>query len=204
MGVDPLDSAERQLRQRAKAMMRRRARSLRASMPAAALAARSAKIRELLLALPAIARAPTIALFWPMERHKEVDLRPLFAELNARGTRCAFPAITPADAGRMTFRFVAAAEELAERGKGFAEPPPDAELATALAVVVVPGLAFDAAGYRIGYGAGYYDRTLPGFCPPGVAVGVAYDFQLAPEIPALEGDVPVSAIVTDARTLDVG
>ena len=103
----------------------------------------------------------------------------------------------------MTFRFVAAADELAERGKGFAEPPPDAELATGLAVVVVPGLRFDGSGYRIGYGAGYYDRTLPAFCPPAVAVGVAYDFQLAPEIPALEDDVPVDVIVTDARVLAV-
>jgi 5-formyltetrahydrofolate cyclo-ligase len=200
---ETIDPAERQMRHRAKAMMRRRMRTLRASMPAEALAARSSKICDQLRALPEIAQARAIALFWPMERHKEVDLRPLYAELAARGTRCAFPAIAPEDGGRMTFRFVAAADELAERGKGFAEPPPDAELVAALDVVIVPGLMFDGAGYRIGYGAGYYDRTLRAFCPPGRAIGVAYDFQLAPEIPALEDDVPVDAIVTDARVLAV-
>ncbi len=196
------DEAEQLMRQRAKAMMRRRARSVRGSIPAGALATRSVALRTRLMGLPEIARAASIALFWPMERHKEVDLRPLFDEFAAT-KRIAFPAIDPADGGQMTLRWVASPSELSERGRGFCEPAPEAERASAIDLIVVPGLMFDACGYRIGYGAGYYDRTLPLFRPPALAVGVAFDFQLAPEIPTHEDDVAVDLVVTDARVLDL-
>jgi len=67
--------------------------------------------------------------------------------------------------------------------------------------VLVPALALDSRGHRLGYGAGYYDRTLPRFCPPAVSIGVAYDFQLLVELPVTEGDVPCDWIVTDTRAL---
>jgi 5-formyltetrahydrofolate cyclo-ligase len=66
---------------------------------------------------------------------------------------------------------------------------------------VVPALAVDPRGHRVGYGAGFYDRTLPRFVPPAVSIAVAFDFQLAVEVPTTEGDVAVSWIVTDAREL---
>jgi 5-formyltetrahydrofolate cyclo-ligase len=91
-----------------------------------------------------------------------------------------------------------------ERGFGFREPPPGAPEATSLDVILVPALQIDARGHRIGYGAGYYDRTLPRFAPPAVAIGVAFDFQLISEVPITEGDVAVSMVVTDQRILRVG
>ena len=103
----------------------------------------------------------------------------------------------------MTFRQVVDMESMHERGQGFLDPGPDAPEAEALDVIVVPGLAFDPRGYRIGYGAGYYDRTLPRFRPPALAVGVAFDFQLAPDLPSTDNDVPVDLIVTDERVLPV-
>jgi 5-formyltetrahydrofolate cyclo-ligase len=69
-------------------------------------------------------------------------------------------------------------------------------------VVIVPALWIDAGGQRIGYGAGFYDRTLPRFCPPGRSIGVAFDFQLAGDVPVTEGDVAVGLVVTDMRVLD--
>ena len=68
-------------------------------------------------------------------------------------------------------------------------------------MIVVPALAVDPRGHRIGYGAGYYDRTLPRFAPPAVRRAVAFDFQLVAEVPSTEGDVAVDWIVTDARAL---
>ena len=65
----------------------------------------------------------------------------------------------------------------------------------------MPGLAFDDRGYRIGYGAGFYDRALPRYSPPAISVGVAFDFQLAVDIPASGDDVPVHWVLTDRRTL---
>ncbi|MBM4360293.1 MAG: 5-formyltetrahydrofolate cyclo-ligase [Deltaproteobacteria bacterium] len=197
-----MDPAERLMRERAKAMMRRRARGVRASVPASAVAERSARLAERLMSLPAVAGARRIGLFWPIERNHEVDLRPLVEPLLAAGVRLAFPRILErGDA--LSFAWVSNPAELEEREHGFAEPAPTAEEASTLDVVVVPALLLDARGHRLGYGAGYYDRTLPRLCPPGVAVGVAFDFQLAAEIPTLECDVPVDVIVTDARILEI-
>jgi 5-formyltetrahydrofolate cyclo-ligase len=103
----------------------------------------------------------------------------------------------------MTFRFVDDVTTMDERGFGFAEPTPESPEATLreLDVVIVPALALDPTGHRIGYGAGYYDRALEGTSV--LKVGVIFDFQLISEVPATEGDVPVDWVVTDARTLKV-
>jgi 5-formyltetrahydrofolate cyclo-ligase len=171
-------------------------------MPAAASADRSARIVERLLELEPLARARAVSLFWPMTERREVDLRSLDATLRARGVRVAYPQVERAT-NAMSFRFVDDPASMVDAGGGFAEPSPD-DLAAApgeLDVIVVPALAVDPRGHRIGYGAGYYDRTLPGHAPPAVTVAVAYDFQLVPEVPATEGDVPVDWAVTDARVL---
>jgi 5-formyltetrahydrofolate cyclo-ligase len=99
---------------------------------------------------------------------------------------------------------VAETEAMEERGLGFREPAEDAEEAVALDAIVVPALQIDASGHRIGYGAGYYDRTLPRYSPPATAIGVAFDFQLIAEVPVTEGDVAVSMVVTDQRVFRVG
>jgi 5-formyltetrahydrofolate cyclo-ligase len=70
-------------------------------------------------------------------------------------------------------------------------------------LVVVPALAVAATGHRLGYGGGFYDAMLPDFCPPAIAVVVAFDFQLVAELPAEPHDVQCGVIVTDARTLRV-
>ena len=81
-------------------------------------------------------------------------------------------------------------------------PGPDAPEASALDVVVVPAVAADPTGHRIGYGAGYYDRTLPRYVPPAVSVIVAYDWQMVAEVPATEHDVRCQWVLTDVRTFD--
>jgi 5-formyltetrahydrofolate cyclo-ligase len=69
-----------------------------------------------------------------------------------------------------------------------------------LDLVVVPALAIDGAGHRLGYGRGYYDQTLVRTVNA-VTVGVAFDFQLIAEVPIEAHDVPVAWVVTDQRTL---
>lgn len=64
-------------------------------------------------------------------------------------------------------------------------------------LVVVPGLAFDAAGRRLGQGHGYYDRFLSGLGGKAVTVGLAFSWQLVPEVPVDPWDVPVDAVVTE-------
>jgi 5-formyltetrahydrofolate cyclo-ligase len=198
-------SAEDLLRLRVKVEIRKRMRGLRKAMPAGACAARSARVVERLAALAPIARARAVALFWPIEERHEVDLRSLDARLRERGARVAYPWVDP-ETRAMTFRFVSHPDAMREQGFGFREPAPgDAEAAPGeLDVVVVPALAVDPRGHRVGYGAGYYDRTLPRFAPPAASIAVAFDFQLVPETPQTEGDVSVAWVVTDAREMAAG
>jgi 5-formyltetrahydrofolate cyclo-ligase len=203
---DPVSpAAETLLRRRVKAELRKRMRGLRGALPAAACAERSARIVARLGSLDPVARARAVALFWPIEERHEVDLRALDASLRARGVRVAYPsADEPTRA--MTFRFVADPATLTPQpceGIRLLQPAPsDPEAAPGeLDVIVVPALAADPSGQRIGYGAGYYDRTLPRFAPPATTVVVAFDFQLLAEAPSTEGDVRSDYIVTDARSL---
>jgi 5-formyltetrahydrofolate cyclo-ligase len=200
--MDEMDpSVEKALRYQAKAALRQRARALRNSIPREAIAERSARIAARLEALPGFAAARAVALFWPIEGRNEVDLTGLDARLRARHVRLAYPAID-AETRRMTFRFVDDPARMEERGLGFREPEASAPEALALDVIVVPALQIDGRGHRIGYGAGFYDRALPRYAPPAVAVGVAFTFQLIAEVPVTEGDVALGLVVTDEQVLE--
>jgi 5-formyltetrahydrofolate cyclo-ligase len=196
-------SEEDVLRRRVKAELRKRMRGLRGALPAGACAERSERIATRLLALEPLARARTVALFWPMEGRREVDLRSLDERLRSRGVRIAYPAVDDDESGSMSFRFVADPRLMPEhpalgvRQPGLDEPT---ALPGELDAIVVPALGVDSRGHRIGYGGGYYDRTLPRFAPPAATVAVAFDFQLLVEVPSTAGDVPVQHVVTDART----
>jgi 5-formyltetrahydrofolate cyclo-ligase len=186
------------LRRRAKDLIRRRFRSHRQSIPGAAAAKRSAALYARLLEQPALCDAAEVALFWPMVDRNEVDLRPLDEILRARGVGIAYPRIGDDDA--LAFLLVADTTRMVPHAMGFFEPPADAPRALALDAIVVPGLAFDPRGHRIGYGAGYYDRALAAHSDV-VSIGVAFDFQLAADLPNTDGDVAVDWIVTDGQTL---
>jgi 5-formyltetrahydrofolate cyclo-ligase len=188
------------IRVKVKAELRKRLRGVRKTTPIEACQERSRAIVERLSGLDVVAKAKTVALFWPIVARHEVDLGELDASLRARGARVAYPAIDP-ETGDMTFRFVDDVATMEEQGYGFSEPPREAETAQALDVIVVPAIAVDPVGHRIGYGAGYYDRTLPKF-PGATSIVVVYDWQLVAEVPTTPGDVACSLIVTDARTLD--
>ncbi len=189
------------IRLKVKAELRKRLRGVRKTTPAEACAERSRALVARLEVHEAVAAARTIALFWPIVSRHEVDLRPLDTTLRARGVRIAYPAID-AETNVMTFRFVDDVSALEDKGYGFMEPAAGAPLATALDAIIVPAVAVDPTGHRIGYGAGYYDRTLPSFAPPAVSIAVAYDWQLVAEVPATEFDVRVGWVVTDIRSFD--
>jgi 5-formyltetrahydrofolate cyclo-ligase len=193
---------ELSLRYQAKAVLRKRARALRNSIPREAIAERSARIVRALEGLSLVAEAKSVALFAPIAGRHEVDLTALDGWLRAAGKRVAYPSIDPGDRV-MVFRFVEDPAAMTERGLGFRDPGAEAKLAEALDVIVVPALQVDPRGHRIGYGAGFYDRALAKLAPPARAIGVAFEFQLIPEVPETEGDVAVSLIVTDERVLEV-
>jgi 5-formyltetrahydrofolate cyclo-ligase len=177
-------------------------RGVRKAMPAEACERRSAAIIARLLELQVfesvVEKRGTVGLFWPMLSRHEIDLRSLDTSVRARGVAVAYPAIDSAT-NDMTFRITNHPLQLSDQGYGFLEPPASAPQATKLDIIVVPALAVDLAGHRIGYGKGYYDRALGALAPPAVTVVVAYDWQLVAEVPATAGDVAIQWVVTDMR-----
>lgn len=196
---------ERLLRFRAKAALRKRMRGLRNAIPAAGRTTRSERIVERLLSLPELDRAKHVGLFWPMLERAEIDLRPLDRALRGAGKIVGYPCVRETEDGRAepTLR-IATPEDLGERGSIYREPPPDApELPfDESTLIVAPALALTPSGDRLGYGIGFYDRLLARAVPPGVAVGIAFDFQIVGELPTTEGDVPVTIVLTEERLFD--
>jgi len=193
------------LKYRAKKQLRLRLRGLRAAYPEGLLAQASERIVASVLALPQFSAASGVGLFWPMVERREVDVRPLAQAALAAHKRVYFPFLEPMASGfRTGFAQVQDVSELAERGQRFFEPPPSAPRAERgqIELLIVPALAVAADGHRLGYGSGFYDATLPDFCPPARALTVVFDFQLLGELPVTSGDVATQCIVTDRRMLE--
>ena len=204
MNEDTPASIEDVLRARVKTELRKRMRGLRKSTPASVIAAKSELIVNLLTEIKAVDLARGVALFWPIAERHEIDLRALDAWLRAKGKQLAYPSINP-ETRNMVFRWVSNVAELEERGLGFFEPPCSAPLAKeGLDAIVVPSLAIDPSGARLGYGAGFYDRALRALrdhegWSAVVTIGVAFDFQYVSELPVLPHDERVQLIVTESR-----
>ncbi len=134
--------------------------------------------------------------FWPMR--SEVDVRPLMASLRDKGARLCLPAII--DKQTIVFREMVRGVELIDMGFGTLGPGPDAAVLQPT-VMLVPLAAFDGAGNRIGYGAGYYDRAIARLVESGATpslFGIAFDCQQVEAVPAEPHDVPLPAIVTES------
>ncbi len=83
---------------------------------------------------------------------------------------------------------------------GVAEPVAGTGVAVEeIDLMVLPGVAFDLRCFRLGWGKGYYDRVLANHS--GVCLGLAYDFQLLPELPVREGERPLDFVVSEERVL---
>lgn len=127
----------------------------------------------------------------------EVDTRMVFKRALREGKILAFPRII--DPGKMIFCKVDDYGKMRANQYGIPEPAPeDPEIAMEdLDLVVVPGVAFDRRGYRIGFGGGYYDRILAGLKSEAVTVGFAYAFQVLKALPQNERDQQVKRLVTE-------
>ncbi|HEY4133841.1 MAG TPA: 5-formyltetrahydrofolate cyclo-ligase [Alphaproteobacteria bacterium] len=137
--------------------------------------------------------------YWPVG--DEMDVRPLLQALHGEGMALALPAVV-APATPLAFHAWRPEDELAPGAHGIPAPLADAPLVIP-DLMIVPLLAFDRQGWRLGYGAGYYDRTLEAFAAAGravTAVGVAYAAQELSEVPHDGGDCRLDAVVTDKAT----
>jgi 5-formyltetrahydrofolate cyclo-ligase len=137
-----------------------------------------------------------VAAFMPMR--SEVDVRPLMFALGAAGALICVPAIL--DKTTIEFRELVRGAPLIDMGFGTVGPGPGAAVLDPT-LMLVPLAAFDDAGNRIGYGAGYYDRAIQKLREKGIAprlVGVAFDCQQVEAVPFEAHDVPLDAILTES------
>jgi len=128
----------------------------------------------------------------------EVPSRPLFDALVGAGVECLFPRVV--DAGPLDFARVRRWEDLRVGTFGVLEPDASAPSASFAAedLVIVPGVAFDRSGVRLGWGGGYYDRSFPpGGGPAVMLCGMAYEMQIEDSIPTTSHDRGMDAIVTE-------
>jgi 5-formyltetrahydrofolate cyclo-ligase len=153
--------------------------------------------QQRLVSLEEFARAECIALYAPA--HNETDTAEILAKALAAGKRVLYPAVC---GSQMVFRQVQGMECLAEGCFGILEPCPTGNdhQADEPDLIIVPGVAFDLSGHRIGYGKGFYDRFLQHPDRTAHLVGFCHDFQLiGGEIPAESHDVRMELVVTDQR-----
>lgn len=185
----------------AKARLREEARARRTALAAAARAEASAAIAD--RAIPLIERLGPEVLAAYFAVRSEVDTRAILAWAERAGLPVALPAIE--GNGGLAFRRFRADEALAAGGFGIPTPLAEAE-AMLPDVLIVPMLAFDRTGTRLGYGRGHYDRAIAHLRNHRVhvrLVGVAFAVQEVAAVPAEVHDVRMDFIVTEAETIDL-
>ena len=139
-------------------------------------------------------RADLFLCFYPLK--SEIDFRPLYAELLSAGHSLCFPRVRNQE---MDFCLINNLESDFARGRfSVMEPVADCKIMSQFegAICITPGLAFDKAHNRIGYGGGFYDRFFAAH-PSISRIGICFDFQVAPALEAMPHDVPLNYIVTD-------
>jgi 5-formyltetrahydrofolate cyclo-ligase len=148
---------------------------------------RSVQLWAKLAELEEYQRATTVMAFVSFKGEPDTD--PLFARLAVEGKRLLLPRVETSgivaadgDTPRVPSKF------------GVQEPTGPAVDVGEIDLVIVPGLAFTAAGDRLGYGQGYYDRLLPTMSAP--SIGVCFDEQLVDELPLAAHDVRVGRVIS--------
>ncbi|NIP13755.1 MAG: 5-formyltetrahydrofolate cyclo-ligase [Pseudomonadales bacterium] len=156
------------------------------------------RVARHLLNSPLSWRSRRIGAYWANDG--EVSLGPLLGELEYRKRQLALPVVSTGE--RMAFyRYTSAASMLVNR-YGIAEPGPGSAFVNgrSLDLILVPLVAFDEYGVRLGMGAGYYDRFL-GALPAGLrprVVGIAHEVQRSGDpLPFQDWDIPLDSIVTE-------
>ena len=179
-----------------KRVLRRRMRERLRALPAPRRAAAGRSVAELVLAAPEFESAAMVALFAALA--DEIPTRALFKTVGLAGKVRLLPRCV--SEGVLEFAEVESWDELRPGRYGVLEPPPErATVSLAkIALAILPGLAFDSRGHRLGRGRGTYDRTFP----PGregapKLFGLAFEFQLVGEVPNGPLDRGVDAIVTE-------
>jgi len=168
----------------------------RLALPEQEREAATARITDGLDALVGTVEGTVVSAYWPFRA--EPDLRPWLRGIIARGGRCALPVVV--EKGRpLEFRLWRPGDRLVQ---GVWNIPIPADGAPVIPdIVIAPVVGFDRSGFRLGYGGGYFDRTLAALSPRPRAIGIGYALAEIATIYPQPHDVPMAAIVTDLETI---
>lgn len=176
-----------------KAALRRQLLAARRAIDPATRAAWDAAICRRIVAWWHDARVTAVGVYWPLR--DEPDLHPAYAELARLGVRLLLPVVLERDAP-LAFAAWKPGEPLVKDVMGIAVPA-QLRIEPCPSALLVPCLAFNAQGYRLGYGGGFYDRTLEK-APRPATIGIAYAC-LAAEFGSDGHDVPLDRIITEVE-----
>ena len=196
MTATPSDPADAKQAMRKQAATHRR--HLMAGDPdaPARLAAQLGIVADILAGMaPANGEDAVVAAYMPIR--SELSPLPLVAALVGRGVATAMPE-TPAPGNPLVFRRWGPGDDLADGPYGTKQPSPAADILTP-SLILAPMLAFDSGCRRLGYGGGFYDRTLGALRGAGrrvTAIGIAFDGQLVDKVPVGPYDVALDAVLT--------
>ena len=176
-----------------RAVLRREKIAAREALSAALHARLSAALEQHLTDL--LQRCPprVLGFCWPYRA--EFDCRPLVTRLIAAGIRACLPVVKTAESA-MDFREWRPESIMTSDRYGIHFPSSGAALIPDL--LLIPVNAFDAKGYRLGYGSGYFDRTLASLAPPPLSIGVGFELARVASIDPQSHDIPLDAVVTEA------
>jgi len=162
----------------------------------------SSEITAKLVELPTVREARTISTY--LDVGSEVRTRGVVEWALRNGKRIIVPVVERASK-RLIFSEFKAPEELEKGAHGIPEPKREFRRPVALEqadVILVPGVAWDRRGFRIGYGAGYYDRSINALRTHVATVGLAYEFQFVSNVPRSRYDRRVDRIVTESKIIE--
>ncbi|MBI4511648.1 MAG: 5-formyltetrahydrofolate cyclo-ligase [Deltaproteobacteria bacterium] len=145
--------------------------------------------------IPGFREAGVVAVYAPVRG--ELDTAPLVSELRSRGKTVCYPCMAPSHR-LLAFHAVDDETRLVPSRLGIPEPTEDMPVVPSDRIewIIVPGLAFDARGGRLGWGRAYYDTTLAAK-PLALRVGLAHGFQIVHSVPETADDERMDAIVTE-------
>lgn len=165
---------------------------------------RSQRILDRLIALPRYQSAETVLAY--VGHRSEVQTLPLIEQR----LRDSEPTVVPwCEDGRLRLFRLESLDDLETGRYGISEPRRDLRSETSrmvplsdIDVILVPGIAFDRSGGRLGQGKGYYDKLLQEARPRATLIGLAFNCQIVDEVPREAHDVPMDLIVTESSTIE--
>lgn len=173
-----------------KTELRREIRARKRAMTEEEIETRSAKLAQLFFASEAYQNAKTIYGYLPY--NQEVRTVPMLERALKDGKKVAVPKVY---GDEMKFLYLDDLNAVAKGYAGIPEPIADEPVAQdETALVLMPGLAFDPQGHRIGYGGGFYDKFLAAE-PHHPTLALCYEFQMLPKLDVEDHDIPVDTVL---------